>query len=157
MIRRSSLVYGVLIAAWVAIAGWQVAEHSRVNKSAEATLRNRAKDISNTLGLVMRSQRRFGPVVSKERMESTLNDLLKPEELNAIALLNAAGEVVASAGASIDFQPKGLVRSGEHWDEHKVTLVNLVDLGTNVTQDLQPGWRRGQLSDTNSVDQSTNA
>jgi len=87
----------------------------------------------------MRSQRRFGGVISKERMESTLNDLIKAGELNAIALLNASDEVVASAGAPIDFHPRGLVRSGEHWDEQKVTLVNFVDLGSNVTQDLQQG------------------
>src|SRR5437667_2670753 len=137
MIRRSSLVYGVLIAAWLAIAGWQIAEHSRVNKSARATLRNRAKDISNTLVLVMRSQRRFGGVISKERMESTLTELLKLDLLNAIALLNAAGEVVASAGEPIDLQSKGAIRSGEQWDAKTVTLMNLVDLGTNLTQDLQ--------------------
>ena len=96
-----------------------------------------AKDISSTLGLVMRSQRRFGGVVSKERMESTLKDLVKPGELNAIALLNAAGEVVASAGEPIDLQAKGMVHSGEYWGDQSVTLMNLVDLGTNVTQDLQ--------------------
>ena len=135
--RRSWWIYGLLLAIWVMILGWQVVEHSRVRKSARAALINRAKDISDTLGLVMRSQRRWGGVISKERMESTLNDLIRPGELNAIALFNAAGEVVASVGNGIDLQPKGAVRSAEQWEKQSVTLMNLVDLGTNVTQDLQ--------------------
>src|SRR5262245_9126210 len=135
--RRNWWIYGLLLAIWIVILGWQVVEHSRVRKSARAALINRAKDISDTLGLVMRSQRRWGGVISKERMESTLSDLVRPGELNAIALLNAAGEVVASAGETIDFQPRSAVRSAEHWEQRTVTLMNLVDLGTNVTQDLQ--------------------
>ena len=135
--RRSWWIYGLLLAIWVVILGWQVVEHSRVRKSARAALINRAKDISDTLGLVMRSQRRWGGVISKERMESTLNDLVRPGQLNAIALLNAASEVVASAGEAIDFQPRSAARSAEHWEKRTVTLMNLVDLGTNVTQDLQ--------------------
>src|SRR5260221_194556 len=135
--RRSWLIYGVLLAIWGVLLGWQTVEHIRVEQAARAELTKSAKDISTTLGLVMRSQRRFGGVISKERMESTLKDLVKPGELNAIALLNAAGEVVASAGDPIDLQAKGVVHNGEYWGEHNVTLMNLVDLGTNVTQDLQ--------------------
>src|SRR5438552_7120320 len=142
MTRRSFWIYGVMVAIWAVLLGWQAVEHSLVRKSARAALINRSKDISDTLGLVMRSQRRFGGVISKERMESSLKDLLKPGELSAIALLNAAGEVVASGGEPRDLQLKGvdaahLDRFGEQWDENKVTLINLVDLGTNLTQDLQ--------------------
>lgn len=135
--RRSWLIYGLLIGIWAMLLSWQAIEHSRVRKSARAALINRAQDISDTLGLVMRSQRRFGGVISKERMESTLNELIRPGELTAIALLNAGGEVVASAGEPIDLQAKGMVQSGERWTEQAVTLMNLVDLGTNLTQDLQ--------------------
>jgi len=140
--RRSWWIYGLLLAIWGVILGWQVAEHTRVTKSARGKLIDRAKIMSDTLGLVMRSQRRFGGVISKERMESSLKELVKPGELAAIALLNAAGEVVASAGDTIDLQPQSvgaarLAGSGEHWEDTKVTLMNLVDLGTNLTQDLQ--------------------
>src|SRR2546422_3168885 len=110
--RRNSLVYGLLVAVWVLVAGWQIEEHVRVRKSARAALINRAKDKSDTLALVMRSQRRFGGVISKERMEAALNELIRPGELNAIALLNADGEVVAAVGEPIDLQ-----RSEEHTSE----------------------------------------
>src|SRR5437867_1890686 len=118
--RRSWWIYGLLLVIWIVILGWQAVEHLRVRKAAHAALVNRAKDISTTLGLVMRSQRRFGGVISKERMETTLNELIKPSELNAIALLNAAGEVVASAGEPIDLQSKGAVRTGEQWEDQTV-------------------------------------
>jgi len=67
--RRSWWIYGLLLAIWGVILGWQVAEHTRVTKSARGKLIDRAKIMSDTLGLVMRSQRRFGGVISKERME----------------------------------------------------------------------------------------
>jgi signal transduction histidine kinase len=137
MTRRSFWIYGVLLAVWAVLLGWQAFEHASVRKSARAALINRAKDISDTVGLVMRSQRRFGGVISKERMESSLKDLVKQGELAAIALVNAAGEVVASAGEPIDPQARGVVHSAEYWGSQSVTVMNLVDLGTNVTQDLQ--------------------
>jgi signal transduction histidine kinase len=135
--RRSVLIYGLLLAAWVLILGWQVTEHFRVRRAARAELILRAKDISTTLGIVLRSQRRFGGVVSKERLESALADLVRPGELSGIALLNAAGDVVASAGARPDFQAKAIDGPSERWDEQRVTLMNLVDLGATVTRDIE--------------------
>ena len=135
--RRSSLwVYCLLVAAWVAILGWQVVEHARVEQSARAELRNRAKDISTTVGIVLRSQRRFG-VISRERIEPALNGLVRPEELSAVALLNAAGDIVAVAPTNADLHVKAASRQPESWERETVTIINLVDLGTNVTRDLE--------------------
>ncbi len=137
MNKRTRLVYGILLAVWAMLLVWQVVEHDRVTQAARVALINRAKDISTTLGLVMRSQRRFGNIISKDRMESALNALVKQGEVNAIALLNASGDVVASAGTPIDFETKGLVPTGAHWADQTVTLMNLVDLGTNVTAEAE--------------------
>ena len=125
--RRSTLIYGFLLVAWALVLGWQTAEHFRVQQAARSALIYRAKDISTTLGIVLRSQRRFG-VISRERLESALNDLVRPGELSGIALLNAAGDVVASAGTLADFQTKAVEGPAERWDEQTVTLMNLVDL-----------------------------
>lgn len=132
MSRRTPWVYAGILAAWALLVLWQAVEHQRVRDHARAALINRAKDISSTVGLVMRSQRRFGGIISKERLESALAALINPEELTAVALLNAAGEIVASAGGPIDLEVKGLP-TGAHWANDNVTLLNLVDLGTNVT------------------------
>ena len=137
--RRGTLVYGLLLGVWVLVVGWQAAEHFRVREEARAALVNRAKDISTTLGIVLRSQRRFGGVVSKERLEASLTELVRQEkaELNGIALLNAAGEMVASAGTGIDFQPREIEGDVEYWDAQTVTVVNPVDLGANLTHDIE--------------------
>ena len=132
MTRRGILIYVLLAAAWVLIVAWLAAEHFRVRRTARAALVNRARDISSTCGVVVRSQRRFGVILSKERLESALKDLVKPGELHAIALLNSAGDVVAAAGAPIDPLPKGGRRTVPLWEHQTVALMNLVDLGTNV-------------------------
>ena len=137
--RRSTLIYGLLLGVWVLVVAWQWAEHLRVREEARVALVNRAKDISTTLGIVLRSQRRFGGVVSKERLEASLTELVRQEkaELNGIALLNAAGEMVASAGAGMDLQSRGAAGPTEKWNAQTVTLVNPVDLGTNLTYDIE--------------------
>ncbi len=128
--RRGWLVYGVLAGIWLLLLGWQIAEHIQMSQMAQAGFRRRAEDISNTLALIMRSQRFF---VSRERIESVLNDLVKQGEVSSIKLFNVAGEEVASAGAPIEI-PKGDISSGEIWDDEKktMTVMNLVDLGTNI-------------------------
>src|SRR5258706_30105 len=122
MPRRTQLIYGVLAAVWCVIVAWQAAEHARVNTAARAALINRSRDITTTLGLVIRSQRRFGGIISQERLESALNELVKSGELNSVALLNATGDIVASSGAAIDLETKGMMQTGERWDPRTVTL-----------------------------------
>ncbi len=55
--RRSLLVYGLLAAVWVLVLGWQVEEHLRVKEAAQTDLRNRSKDIANTLSAIIRGMR----------------------------------------------------------------------------------------------------
>src|ERR1700722_4031411 len=140
--RRSALIYGLLLGVWVLLAIWQTEEHLRFRETARVALVNQAKDISTTLGIVLRSQRRFGGVVSKERLESSLSELVNQEkyELNAIALLNEAGEVVASAGSSAVLSnslTQASADTAEIWGTQTVTLFNPVDLGTNLTRDIE--------------------
>jgi signal transduction histidine kinase len=131
--RRFWPVAAALAALWLLIAGWQATEHAAGRKSARAALINRGRDITTTLGLVVRSQRRFGGIVSKERLESALNELVTPGELNSVALLNAAGDTVASAGSPIDLHRRDGKASEIIWDEHALVMLNLVDLGTSLS------------------------
>ncbi|MCL5096732.1 MAG: ATP-binding protein [Candidatus Omnitrophica bacterium] len=131
---RAKTVYRFLIALWAVVIFWQVLEHQRVKESARSAVIHRARDITSTLGLVIRSQRRFGGFVSKQRLESALKELVKSDNLGALVLLNAAGEVVVAAGQPVDFGTNGVPPSGVHWDKHAVTVVNLVDLGTAINQ-----------------------
>src|SRR5260370_25572609 len=137
MTRRSLLIYVLLIATWVLVVGWQAEEHLRVKGSAKADLRGRSKDIANTLSAFIRGlrfregtvlQNRLEPVLN-ELLNSRTNELVKSSELISIALLNAAGEPVASAGKPIDLEQRDIVQEGERWGRLSVTLVNPVDLG----------------------------
>jgi len=138
--RRSLLVYGLLAAVWVLVFGWQVQEHIRVREVAKTDLRNRSKDIANTLGAIIRGMR-FRGVIPQERLETVLNELIhggtnepiKSSELLSVVLLNAANQPVASAGRPINLQGEDLLREGEHWGPQSVTLVNPVNLGTNLS------------------------
>jgi signal transduction histidine kinase len=133
MFRHSRLVYGLLLAAWILILAWQVAEHRRVRASERAALILRSRDITTTLGLVIRSQRRFGGMVSQGNLESALTELVQSGELTSIAILNAAGEVMVSAGPPIDLATKGMLQTGTRWEPRSVTIVNLVDLGSTLS------------------------
>jgi len=137
MSRRNALIYGLLLAVWALIIGWQAGEHLRVRRIARVALGHRARDISTTLGTVLRVQRRFGGIVSRERVESALADLLKFGDINGIALLSSAGRVVASAGSLTGGHTNNIAGPAEFWDKQSVTLRNLVDLGTNVARDIE--------------------
>ena len=135
--KRTPLVFGFLLAVWAIIIIWQALEHRWIVQSARTALINRSRDIASTLGLVIRSQRRFGGIVSQERLESALNELAKSGELLSVALLNVSGEVVASAGRPIDPERTSTIRQGERWEQTRVTLVNLIDLGASTAVEGQ--------------------
>ncbi|HYV32795.1 MAG TPA: hypothetical protein VEO53_17030, partial [Candidatus Binatia bacterium] len=68
MTRRSVLVYGLLAAVWALVIVWQVEEHARVRGAAKTELRNRSKDIANTLSALIRGLR-FRGAIPQERLE----------------------------------------------------------------------------------------
>ena len=128
--KRSLGVYIILIAFGLGVCGWQVEEHLRLKQTAAQALINRGRDITSTLGVVVRSQRRFGLVVSKDRIESALQDLVRPGVLESIAILGATGETIASAGRPVEFTPEMLQQRVVYWHERTLTLMNLMDLGS---------------------------
>ncbi len=136
---RKKIVLIFLAIVWLVTVGWQIQEHERFMNSSREGFLIRARDISNSLATVIRAQRRFGGIVKKSRLESALSDLVKMDELLSIALLNANGEVVASAGREMNLDINSLPEKGERWNpqEKSVTYVNLVDLG--VDQDKPEG------------------
>ena len=140
--RHNALIGGLLLVAWLLLVGWQVQEHLRVREAARNMLVNQARAISSTTAIVLRSQRRFGGFVSEERLEDSLTELVNQEkyEINAIALLNEAGEVVASAGPGTVLS-NSLAQAGtdtaEVWGAQTATFFNPVDLGTNLTRDIE--------------------
>ena len=133
--KRNLVVSVTLIGCGLGICGWQIEEHIRFKRGAAQALINRGRDITSTLGVVVRSQRRNGIVVSKERLQSALQDLIRPDELESIAILGATGEPIASAGHAVELTPEMLRARGVFWSELSLTILNLMDLGAAATED----------------------
>src|SRR5688500_18125684 len=130
MKNRAAIVYLLLSALCVAFIAWQVAEHKRVVEAARQNLMSRGRAITGTLGLLIRSQRRGGGIISQERLEAALAELIKPGDVESIALLNADDEVVIAAGAPL--KDYSITTAGVTWFPERMLLANLVDLGTNA-------------------------
>jgi signal transduction histidine kinase len=131
--RNSPLIYGLLFGVWVLIVAWQVEEHVRVREAAKTGLRKRSEAIANTLGAVVRGLQ-FRGAVFRDRLEPVLGELVAGDtnsttsgEVVSIALLNAAGESVASAGRPIDLEQKDILQVGEHWGLRSMTRVYSVE------------------------------
>jgi signal transduction histidine kinase len=127
--RRSGAFRLVLVLGFVfaGIVIWQAYEHVRMVEWARAGLRNRTRDITNSLGIILRSQSRFG-FISQGRLEAALEDMVESQEVRGVAVLNQSGEPTAQAG-KVDPSSAQLTEKGERWDPDTVTFVNLVDLG----------------------------
>ena len=135
--RRSLLVYGLLVVFCALVLGWQVEDHLRVREAARTDLRNRSKEIANTLSAIIRGLRFRGGAIPPERLDPVLNELVhgrtnelvKSSELITIALLDANNTPLFLAGRPLDPQRKEqLFESGERWGERSVTLVNPIIL-----------------------------
>lgn len=132
---RRWLIYGLLLGVWLLVLAWQAEEHDQIREAAKTALRNRSKAIASTLGAVVRGLQ-FRGAVFRNRLEPVLNELASgntnemvssPGEVISIALLNAAGEPVASAGRPIDLQQNDLLQEGEHWGARSMTRVYSVE------------------------------
>src|SRR5271170_6455809 len=103
--RRSWAVGGMLVAMWAMLIVWQIAEHMRARQSFQNMVVDRGRSISTTCGLLMRARSFFG-VVSRERLEAALNELVNTNELRAVEILNTNGDAVAKAGVHFDMPPR---------------------------------------------------
>ncbi|MBL9211774.1 MAG: hypothetical protein JNL92_14990 [Opitutaceae bacterium] len=126
---RNVGIYVTLAVIALGVSGWQWGEHRRFKQTSAQALINRGRDITSTLGIVVSSQRRVGNLVAKDRIESVLQGLIHPGELESIAILGATGETIASAGRPVGLTPEMVQGRGVYWRERELTLMNLMDLG----------------------------
>jgi signal transduction histidine kinase len=104
--RRNFVAYGLLIAFWLVVIGWQSGEHRRAKEVSQVELAKRAREIADTLGAFVRGLKYRGQAVLTDRLEPVMNEMVNEStnrlvrlgDLVWIALLNAANEPLASAG-----------------------------------------------------------
>lgn len=142
--RRTYAVYGTLLAMWALLIGWQTAEHIRARRFLHNAVVDHGRSISTTCGLLMRARSFFG-VVSRERLEAALNELVDTNDLRSVKLLNSEGEAVASAGIPFELPAKEAIEGGVMWSNNSVLVEIPVDLGTNVPQLILPKETRDEL------------
>lgn len=137
MLIRASIVYGLLLAVWGTVVGWQTVEHERVKNAARRALLNRPQATGKTLVKVIQSLgfdvRSSGRLVAQDRLERVLKGLVTDGEVKAVALLNAAGEPVVWAGETNLIESIRKMQTGQQWDAKTVTLVRRVDLSEMET------------------------
>jgi signal transduction histidine kinase len=158
MTRRSWAVYGVLVAIWATLIGWQTAEHLRARKAFHKMLIDRGRGISDTCGVLMRTSRFIGSSLSRERLEAALKELVASytNELRSVELLNTDGEAVASAGPPIEMPPTNEFNGTVFWGGPIAIIQNPIDLGTNLTELVMPEEEARSLR-TNAFNASSNA
>ena len=137
-LRKTASVYLLLILAWALIVVWQSLEHTRFTSKSRIILRDRAREIGNTLSVVIRSQGRFG-MVDKRRLEAALDDLATSRSLQSVMLLNSQNQVVATAGIPITLSTEALIKQSEHWDVSQVIFINPINLEFNYPLLLTEG------------------
>lgn len=136
--RRMVGAIAPLALVFVCLVCWQTYEHARAINLAKDALRNRTRDITNSLGVILRSQARFG-FITQTRLEAALDEIVTSEEVRGIAVLNQDGEPTAQAGALPALGSDPLAMRGERWDADAVTFVNLVDIGMAWGDDDEGG------------------
>src|SRR5271155_2133368 len=137
--RNFRWIYGLLFGVWVLVVAWQLEEHARVSEAAKTDLRNRSKEIANTLSAVIRALR-FRSTVLQDRLEPVLkllvnghtNQFVNSSELISVTLLNTAGDPVVAVGET-NLDAKAFTQEGEYWGENNVTFVNPVE-GASVSE-----------------------
>lgn len=129
--KRSLFLYVTLGACALAVCGWQAEEHARFRRAAAQGFINRVRDITSTLGVVVKSQRRFGVYLARDRLQLALQELVHPEGLESITILSATGEPIASAGQPVEPTAEMLRSPGVYWQDKTLTIMNLVDFGSS--------------------------
>jgi signal transduction histidine kinase len=127
---RSILTCGVLCLIWLLFVVWQFGEHQRVVKTARKTLQNHVRDISMSLGVVIRSQSRFG-AARRGRLERSLQALVKMSELQWVSLQSPNGQPVITVGPANGAENRNLPPGTAIWEESSLTIAELVQLGSS--------------------------
>lgn len=127
--RKSTiLLITLLLAGWSTLVCWQWSAHLEVRKNLRAGLLTRVRDISSTLGVVIRSERKMG-AVDPLLLKRALKGLTNSEELLAIAILSPENDIAASSHEDFDSIKADFKPGSVEWDNDTLLAVDLIELG----------------------------
>lgn len=112
---RRLTVYLMLVLAWVAFAAWQRHEYGHERRQAEETLARQSSSITNALVGGIQAHRRLGRFF-QDQMQGALEELVKAEDVLAVAIAVEDGPVVLSAGQTELLKSLSPAAVGDHWE-----------------------------------------
>jgi signal transduction histidine kinase len=108
-------IYSMLVLAWAAFAAWQYDEYGHERRRIEETLARQSGSITSALVGGIQSHRRLGRFF-QDQMQGALDELVKADDVLAVAIAFEDGPVVLSAGRSDLLDGLPPVPAGDHWD-----------------------------------------
>jgi signal transduction histidine kinase len=112
---RRLTVYLMLVLAWVAFAAWQHHEYGHERRQAEETLARQSSSITSALVGGIQAHRRLGRFF-QDQMQGALDELVKGEDVLAVAIAVEDGPVVLSAGQTELLKSLPPAAAGDHWE-----------------------------------------
>jgi two-component system, NtrC family, sensor histidine kinase HydH len=108
-------VYLMLVLAWAAFAAWQYHEYGHERQRIEETLVRQSGSIMGALIGGIQSHRRLGRFF-QDQMQGALDEMVKADDVLAVAIAFEDGPVVLSAGRSDLLEGLPPASPGDHWD-----------------------------------------
>jgi signal transduction histidine kinase len=120
-------VFVVLLLAWAAFAYWQYQGYLYQRSLIEETLHQQSHSVMNALVGGVRSHRRLG-YYFEVQIQGLLDELVKSEDVLAVAICSHKGEPLLSAGQTELLPTESPVAPGDHWDTAGFRLVESFDI-----------------------------
>jgi len=112
---RTTMSLMVVMLAWSLLALWQWREYVYERQMARGALERHARSIAATLIGGIRSHRRMGRFF-EQQLQATLDGLVEAEDIEAVAVADAEGRIILSAGENhAPFAPQRWPHSTVRW------------------------------------------
>lgn len=159
MTKRATIIslFAILV-AWSALASWQWHEYKHERQAAQVALQRQAESIAAASVGGIGSHRRMGPFF-EQQLQAMLDGMVTAEDIEAVALRDANGEAILSAGVQTAPLPDSSV-SPAHWEAAGLRYVRWFQLdappsGTGAGGGLGRGrgrrWQDGLEPESPSV------
>lgn len=125
--RQRLATYAALLLGWSVLAAWQYFGYRHERYLIHETMHQQSHSVLNALIGGIRSHRRLGCFFEKQ-LQGMLDELVKSEDILAVAVTSEAGRKILSSGKveSLDISPP--VVSGDFWDTAGFRLVEQFQL-----------------------------
>lgn len=151
-VSRRLLVAAVLLAAWLLLGAIQYRDYQGQCELSRAVLSGQAATLRNAIVGGIRSHRRVGRFL-QEQLAGLLDELVKSQDVLAVAITTAKGETVVASG-NADLLGTPPAAPGAYWDPTGFRLVSEFELPPDTAGPPAGGagpgrgWGRGRWQAT---------